>query len=338
MKTNKLLSSLLAVFVGVVLFAPSHTLAAAFGVSPPWIENENLKPGSSFVYVINLSANDLPNDMIVRPELTGDPEITKWLTIRDKDNLVITKGKDMIPMSVDVNVPKDTKVGKYQGNIKLSLASKDNNTNDIAILLGGNVTIELDVINYDVIDYQVRSITVNPITEGQTIDLKLIVNNLGNTNITSVMTNVSIIDKKTGIEVASKSADKLNVPVFPHAITNAELPVLAPDLKAGNYWLDVESFKGNTSVYKNRLSFTVEPLMIDNAVTTAVEVVPEGQLKSAAPVENRTDLKATGAKIKTSVTVRAPMTNQLIGVVIVILLVLVGIAIKVYVTLKKKRR
>ena len=62
-------------FAALLLFAPAQALAAAFGVSPPWIENEHIKPGTNFVYVINLSANNLAEDMMVDVKLNGDPEI-----------------------------------------------------------------------------------------------------------------------------------------------------------------------------------------------------------------------------------------------------------------------
>lgn len=335
MKTNKFLGSLLAVFVGIVLFVPGHALAAAFGVSPPWIENENIKPGTNFVYVINLSANELSDDMKVVAEFSGDPEIAQWLMIANKDSLTMAKGQSVTPMSVNVNVPADAKVGEYKGNLKLSLASEKAGTDNIAILLGGNIAITLGVVDKDVTDYWVQSISADPIAEGQAIDLKLSVKNLGNTDLKNLLTKVAVIDPKTGETVTEGSAENLTVPVYPQTMGETGLSIPAPDLKTGNYSLDVEAFKDGKSAYKNRLFFAVTAPGANNVLRTAVEVPKEGWVKSAASEDGR---HGPNVDLKTSVTVRAPYTNKLIMVVIGILLILTGIVGKIYVDIKKKHR
>lgn len=335
MKKNKFLSALVAIVIGLVLWAPG-TLAAAFGVSPPWITNESLKPGSNFVYVIDLSSNELPEDMIINAEFSGDPEITEWLTIQNKGNLVMTKGRSIVPMSVSMNIPKDAKLGKYQGSLMVTLTPKNGLEEGITVLLGGNIKIELNVINYDVTDYTIHSIDANNITEGQAINLELKrIKNLGNTVITNVMTKVSIVEARTDKKVVNISADTLNTPVYPHTTVDAGLSFPALDLKAGDYWLNVESFKDGESIYENRIYFTVEPSTANNALKTAVQVAPEGGLKPAAFEEGQSDTKTS---IQTSVRVRAPYTDKLIMVVIGILIVLTGIVVKFYLHSKKRRR
>jgi uncharacterized membrane protein len=336
MKTKTLLSSLIAVFVGIVLFAPGHALAAAFGVSPPWIENSNLRPGDNYVYVINLSATNLSEDMLVQSELHGDPEIMQWLKIRNKDDLVMPKGEKIVPMSVEVSVPANAQVGKYEGSLKLSLAAKTSNTSNVAVLLGSNIKIDLDVVDYDVTDYWIRSISADPIIAGQPIGLKMDVKNLGNTVLNNVLTQVSLINMKTGDQVASGSVDQLDVPVHPHTMAEAELSFLASDLEPGDYWLNVEAFKNNQSVYENRLFFQIKPQLANNIVSTDVEVSKDGKVKPAAIAETRSI--SNGTDVQTTVKVRAPYTDKLIIVVIAILVILTGIVIKIYVNFSKKRR
>ena len=335
MKRTKLLSSLIAVFAGIVLFVPNSALAAAFGVSPPWIENDNLKAGSNFVYVIDLSANELAEDMMIQAELTGDPEITQWLVVQSEDNLVMPKGKSIVPMNVSVNVPENAVVGKYEGNLKLSLSAKTDQANQIAVLLGGNIRITLNVIDYDVIDYQVRSIDADPTNEGQAINLEVRVKNMGNTRVTNIMTDVSVIDKITGEVMVSSSVDQLSVPIQPQTTKSAKLSVPAPNLQTGSYWVDVESFKDGASIYNSRLHLVVEPSILNNALGTDVRVVEEGEIRPAASIQIQ---NGAGATVQTTVKVRAPYTDKLILVVIGILLVLTGVLAKFYVTFKKKRR
>jgi hypothetical protein len=335
MKTNKLFGSLVAVFMAVVLFVPGQALAAAFGVSPPWVENDNIKPGASFVYIINLSANDLPQNMSVSATYEGNPELEKWLTIQNQDNLVMTTGKNIVPMSINVHVPEDAQPGKYEGNMKLSLISASNQMNSITTLLGGNVTIKLNVVNHDVTEYKVREISVNPIIEGQPITLSMTIQNLGNTEIASVKTKASVLDKKSNAVIFSGAVNQLNVTVQPQTKTTTKLTLPVPGLQAGDYWLDVEAAENNGNVYKNRLHMTVTPKLSNNIVSTGVTVTPEGWIKPVA----MNDMFKSGqnANVETSVKVRAPLTNQLIMVIIGILLVLTGIVGKFYLTFKKKR-
>ena len=336
MKTNKLLSSLVAVFMAVVLFVPGQALAAAFGVSPPWVENDNIKPGSSFVYIINLSANDLPQNMAVNTAYEGNTELEKWLTIQNRDNLIMTTGKNIVPMSINVHVPENARPGNYEGNLRLSLVAANNQTNSITTLLGGNVTIRLNVVDYDVTEYKIREISVDPIIEGQPIGLAMTVQNLGNTEIASVKTKASVLDKKSNAVIFSGAVNQLNVTVQPQTKTTTKLTLPVPGLTAGDYWLDVEATENNGNLYKNRLHLTVTPQLNNNIVSTDVTVAPEGWIKPVA----MNDMFKSGqnANVETSVKVRAPLTNQLIMVMIGILLVLTGIVGKFYLTFKKKRR
>ncbi len=339
MKMNKTVGSLVAVLAGVAFFLPTHTLAAAFGVSPPWIENENLKPGSSFVYIINLSSNQLPNDMLVSSKVTGDPEVAQWVKVRDSGNLVMAQGQTQIPMYVDLNVPSNATLGKYSGTISLSLNPRNATEKAIAVLLGANISVKLDVINHDVTDYWVQSITADPVREDQPLRLNVRVKNDGNTDITSVPVKVVVMDSNNRTMVAEGTADKLKAPVLPHTLNEVAMDVPVPHLAAGNYWVKASALKGTKAIYENRLYVAIEPLGINNIVKTEVMVAEEGT-KHAALEEPTTSAPEfyTGGKVDllTTVTVRAPFINSLILIVIGLLLVIVGIVGRIFYTMRKK--
>lgn len=336
MKTKKLFSSLITVFTAICLFAPSSALAAAFGISPPWIENQNIKPGTNFSYIINVSSKDLSNKMKVNIDISGDEEIKRWITIPDTDNLIMSTGESLVPMMINLAVPQDALLGNYQGNIKLTLSNINEQPAGIATLLGGNIAVDLNVVNYDVIDYKVKEIKVDSISEGQPLNLKMTVKNLGNKMIDEVETKASIIDQKSDAVIASGSASRLSGPVQPQNMADVQLRVPMADVSAGTYWLDVESFKEGASIYKGRLSLIINPqVRTNNNINTGVEVMGEGYIKPSA----FNIFKSGGdATVATSVKVRAPLTNQLIIVIIGILLVLTGIVGKFYMTFKKRRR
>ena len=351
MKTNKLLSSLITVFTAVVLFAPSSALAAAFGVSPPWIENDHVKPGTNFVYVINLSASDLSSDMMVQTTLEGSPEIAKWFNVQNKDNIRLTTGKSLYPMYINVNIPEDAKTGEYKGKLKLALVDTNGRPNGVTNLLGGNIAVDLNVVDYDVNDFWVKEIKVDPIQEGQSVNLRMDVKNLGNVAINKVRTKASIIDMDSGAVVATGEAEELSGPIQPQTLASVQMSIPTPGVGAGFYWIDVESFKGNESVYKNRLTLQVAKRnAMNNAVETGVMVshdagnmINAGNMKNAAPVPGSPGgifqpKRGSGTDVATAVTVRAPIAEELIIVVIGILLILTGILGKFYFSFKKRKR
>ncbi len=341
MKTKIFVHSLLSLVIGLVLVVPG-TLAAAFGIAPPWIINENLKPGSSFVYEIDLNTNDPAQDMDVQTRITGDDEVLKWVTIRNASNLVMPAGQQHVPMYVEVKVPEDARPGKYKGDIGVTVIPRGIEREDVSIFLGGHISVDLQVVNYDVTDYWVKSVAVDPIVEGQPATLNLTVKNLGNTALSSLKTTVEVFNKK-GDVVANGTGEQLTKLIQPHTVETAKVSVPLPDLKEGSYWLNVSAFKKGRVVYQNRLYLGVNSADINNVVQTSVLVGDESMKAAAEPAMMKASddsmmkkenpllaaNKSSNVKVKTTVTVRAPLTNQLIGVVIILLGILILITARI---------
>ncbi len=357
MKNKIILNSLLSVVIGLVLLVPG-VFAAAFGIAPPWIINENLKQGSNFVYQIDLNTNDPVQDMTVKTKLTGDEEVMKWLTVRNADVLMMPAGKQHVPMYVDIHIPDDAKIGKYKGDIGITVMPKNTAGNgDVSIFLGGHIAVQLEVINYDVNDFWVKSINVEPMTVGQPVSLKIFVKNLGNVTLDAIKTKVEVTDKKGNV-VANGTGDKLTKLVYPHTVEEAKITVQMPNLDVGNYWANVNAYKDGKSIYQNRLYLTVDDTDVNNVLKTSVQVGEKGSMKSAAgtvpatvvtttpvvttpPVRNHA-LDNNRVQVQTTVTVKAPFTNKLIGIVIILLGILIIIATKIQKgmlsSLKRKKR
>lgn len=341
------------------MLAPG-TLAAAFGIAPPWIINENLKPGSSFTYEIDMNTNDPSQDMLVKSKVAGDPEIMEWIKVRNQDNLMMPAGQQHVPLFVDIKVPSDAKAGKYRGDIGLTVMPKGVNGTDVSIYLGGHIAVELDVVNYDVTDYWVKSISVDPIIVGQPVNLNVTVKNLGNTPIENLKTFVEVFNKK-GDLVGKGSSEKLTKVIQPQTVEVAQLAIPIPELDDGSYWINVSAMKGTKAIYQNRLYLAVSSPDINNVLSTSVMVGDAEAMKAAAEVVamneapvplpsemeglnanggNKalamTDKSQNNVQVKTTVTVRAPLTNQLIGIVIILLGVLILVTARIQTGLFKK--
>jgi hypothetical protein len=332
MKTKIILNSLFGLVIGLVLFVPG-SLAAAFGIAPPWIINESLKPGTNFTYVIDLNTNDPSTDMWVKSTITGDPEILKWITIANKDTLSMPAGQQHVPMTVSVNVPSDAKMGKYKGDIGVTVMPKNlENQQDVSIFLGGHISVKLDVINHDVTDYMVKAVGIDPITEGQPVTLKVSLKNLGNTLISTLKTKVEVLNKDDEV-IATGTGEALTKQIQPQTTDDASLSIPMPGLLAGTYWANVMVYKDSKVIYQNKLYLEINSTDLNNVVKTSVDV---GEVKTAAPYNPVNEGTGNNVRVRTTVTVRAPFTNQLIGIVIVLLGVLIIIAVKTQRSLFKK--
>lgn len=326
-----------AIVLGVLLYA-NHSLAAAFGVSPPWIANDNLKPDSHFVYVIDVSTNDASQDMVITAKITGDKQVQDWVTIKDMDRLTMAAGMQHTPIYVEVNVPKDAPLGKFNGNISLTAAPVNLSPDNVSILLGGNISVQLRVIDKDVTDYWVRSIAVDPIVEGQPITLNVDLKNLGNVLISNLETRVQVLDFKTEKMIASATAGQLSRPIYPQTLETAQIQIPTSNLSEGKYWVKVDAIKAGRSVYQNKLYLEVGSPLSNNMVKTDVQVVASNEaIQPAAPTQFAPAPRGQNVQLKTTVTVRAPFTNSLIMIVIGLMLVIIGIAFRIYSNLNGKK-
>lgn len=341
MKINKYIYSMVVVALALLVYTPG-TLASAFGVSPPRIVNSNIKACSNITYTIDLSSSDITEDMKVKLDLKGDEDLLNWINIKDEDKLLIKPNQHHLPMNVIISVPCDAKLGKYKGSISTVLDSRKSNESSINIQTGANISIDLNVVDYDVLDYSIKKMNVSDIFIGQNLGLSAVVKNLGNVDVNSIDTNIKISKDKSEDIIAELNTSNLALPVHPNQIKETSFFNLDNNLEVGEYYLHILSKNGDKNLYDNKLYFQVKPLPINGDLETSVDVVSaeeaaafkkaeeakklalketkeQANLKSAAPASN----------VATSVIVREPLTNKLIGVMIILLGVLIVIVAQI---------
>ena len=311
MNPSRKIGFLLAILslVGLSLSLSSNVppSEAAFGTSPPWVRNDHMLPGSTFEQIVNLSRNDPDMDMKVNVRITGDKEIIKWLKIENQNRLIMKKGENILPMKAILEVPKKAALKDYKGGIFVTLepileGSQEGGT--VAITLGANIAVEISVIGTISINYRVQSISLNPIEAGQPFALSAEIENMGNTEITTLNGQVDIYDEKETQVLKSLPFGPLSQPVSPDEKGKVQITFDDFKLDVGNYWVKVKVYKGKDMIYENRLyqqvtakvtpvvtpedalgkKPSVPKLPTEEEVTTIPEVVPEAPLRAAAPI------------------------------------------------------
>lgn len=300
--------SLLAILLAVVGFSVSLTSnvppsEAAFGTSPPWVRNDHLLPGSTYEQIINLSRNELEDDMKVNVRITGDKEILNWLKIENQNRLIIRKGENILPMKVVVEVPKKAALKDYRGGIFVTLApvsDGDTEGGTVAITLGANISVELSVVGTKISNYRIQSISVSPLEEGMPFQLAVELENTGNVDVTELTGQVDIYDEKETQVLKTLTFGALSNPISPDEKGKVVIPFADFVLEPGNYWAQVKVYKDDEVIYENRL--------YQQVVAKVVPVItPESALGKKPSVPRLPTPEETGVATEAPIAIETPL-------------------------------
>jgi len=269
--------------LSVSLFWNVAITQAAFGVSPPWVKNNLLIPGSTLEETIYLSRSDPAKDMHAQIRIDGDEEVLKWLSISNQDNLIIRAGQQVFPMSVVVKVPEDAKLGDYTGGIFVKLTPLAEETiggGQVAINLGAHISVELSVIDEEVTDYKVKSASLEPIKEDGPFAVNLEVKNTGNTDVSNIEGQIEVYDRASGEVIKTLAFLPATDPVAFNETQEIEMVYEEFVPEEGEYFVEVEATKDGETVYKDRLVQKV-----GTVPEAAIIVTPEDVLDTPATPE-----------------------------------------------------
>ena len=293
--------ALIGLFVSLTTQVPKSK--AAFGVSPPWVRNDHLLPGTTYEQVINLNRNNPDQDMKASVRISGDKEIEKWLKIEDVDNLIMRKGEKILPMKVIVEVPRRAAIRDYKGDISIIMESIEPEAREggaVAIKLGAHIAVELSVVGEKITDYRVKIISLDPLNEGDSFYINVEVENLGNTEISELNGQIDIYDYKETEVLKSLTFNQLPDTISPDTRVESRVDFEDLILDPGEYWAVIKVFKEGEVIYKNRLyqqviaevvpiitpeDVGVKKPSLPKLAEEEVVLSPEAELRAAAPAE-----------------------------------------------------
>lgn len=265
---NKILKSwpVKSVLILVTVFLTMTTVYAGFGISPPYVSNQNLPRGSRYEQKIILVRGDPTDDL--KAELTIDvPEANEWISIDKGEEFTMPKGENQVPIIVRVDVPKRAEYKEYKGkiNIKTSpFTSAGGGT--VGIALGGQIDVDLIVTDAKIFDFKIDGVAVNDLETSHkwlfwnipgVIEFKMQVENLGNVlaSPTKIVfdiydsNNEELLEKSEAVEVGA---------VDPFAIEwiTAKIPT---SLLPGGYWGRYEIYKTDELVKNGDVHLSIMP-------------------------------------------------------------------------------
>ncbi len=244
-------------------FSLIEIVQAGFGISPPYIKNENLGQGSDYEKKITLVRGDPIEDWKV--EIIVDvPGADDWISIDKGKEFIMPEGVQQVPIIFSINIPKDAKFGRYTGIIRVKTAPVGlPKAGTVSILLGGQIDVDLNV-QKEIFDFKVRGVKVSDLEEGQKqwifyfpgiIKFSMQIENLGNIKAAPSKVLFDIYDEQEEELLETIEATKMNK-INPFEI-DWVIAELKTKLKAGSYYAQYKIFKKDEIVSQGKVHLSI---------------------------------------------------------------------------------
>ena len=137
---------------------------AGFGITPPYVHNDTLRPGSEYTQEIIIVRSDPIEDLTAELALNL-PAIEQWFSFDRGLKFTLPKGETQVKINVTVRVPDDAKLGAYNGNIRIRTSSPQEQSTGVSIALGAQVDVQLNVVD-KIFDFSVRRVELFEAEQG----------------------------------------------------------------------------------------------------------------------------------------------------------------------------
>lgn len=134
----------------------AHVAEAGFGITPPYVRNDALRPGSEYTQEIIIVRSDPVEDLNAELAL-NTPGIEQWFSVDRGMKFILPKGESQVKMHVTVRVPDDARLGAYNGNIRIRTESLNAPTTGVSLALGAQIDVHMKVVE-EIFDFAVRRV------------------------------------------------------------------------------------------------------------------------------------------------------------------------------------
>lgn len=255
------------IITGLLFFgAFANTAFAGFGITPPYVRNDTLRPGSEYTQEIIIVRSDPVEDL--NAELTMNlPGIESWFSSDKGTKFVLAKGESQVKLHVTVRVPDDAKLGAYNGNIRIRTSSLEGPQTGVSLALGAQIDVNLKVVN-EVFDFTVRRVELFEAEEGfkkwwldfpGKIRFAVYMENIGNVPASPYQVNFQVYDV-TGAQLLETSVNTNKIDTVLPFDTKKVYAYLPTWLPPGGYQVKYDIRKSETeSAQTGQLSLSILP-------------------------------------------------------------------------------
>jgi len=237
-----------------------QTAFAGFGISPPFLRNENLTRGSYFEEKIYLVRGDPVEDSKVTITINV-PGADNWIKIDKGTSFILPKGEKAVPIIVSVQVPNDAPYGRYTGFMRITVEPKEVQPGQVGIALGARVEVDLNVTERKIFNFIVRVVEFLDLEEGYKwlfffipgkLVMKMTIENVGNLPVAPSKVHLDIYDILKSKILESLDSVKIEGKVLPFKTDNV-FAIFKTKLPKGNYWVKYKIYKEKDIVKEGEL-------------------------------------------------------------------------------------
>jgi hypothetical protein len=157
------------IVAGIMFFwlMQAQTALAGFGITPPYVRNETLRPGSDFNQEIIIVRSEPEEDL--KAELTvNTPGFESWITSDRGNSFVLPGGETQTKIRFSVRVPENAKLGDYRGTIRIRTTGVGEQGSGVSLALGAQIDVFLRVRD-EIFDFAVRRVELFDAEEGKRV-------------------------------------------------------------------------------------------------------------------------------------------------------------------------
>jgi hypothetical protein len=240
-------------FLALFLFSAEYALAG-FGVSPPYLLNKNLVPGSFYQQDIFLVQSQPTEDLQATVSIDAE-KVKDWIKIENGNSFVIPKGTQQFAMKISVSVPPNAELGKYKGTITVNTVPKSNTREGVSVTLGANIAIDLDVTSIQVSDFSIQNFQIVDSAKGSPIKFIIKIKNDGNIENGPSKVALTFFDQYHNEQLDQQEK---NVTEKVGSFQTKDISVeFENKLNEGQYWADVKIFNGEQVAVDSKIVFNV---------------------------------------------------------------------------------
>lgn len=262
MKRRLFLSFLLALsWLGV-----THVAYAGFGITPPYVDNQALRPGSEYTQEIIIVRSDPVEDLQAELSLSL-PGIESWFSFDRGMSFTLPKGESQTKMHVTVRVPDDAKLGPYSGNIRIRTLSATGPSTGVSLALGARIDVNIKVVE-EIFDFVVRRVELYEAEEGYRkwwldypgkISFAMHIENIGNVPASPPKVHIGIYDT-SGLKLLEEADNSNEIESILPFATKKVYAYFPTKLPPGGYRVKYTIQKTDDAVaQKGELSLSILP-------------------------------------------------------------------------------
>jgi hypothetical protein len=234
---------------------------AGFGISPPYVINKRLIPGSYYEQKINLSRSNPDEDLTVLVEIDA-PEIASWISIDPGVEFLFPKGEKLTEITVKVNVPDNAELKNYKGYIRAKVVPVKAAGGQVSVALGARIDVDLTVGKGEFFDFLVRAINISnvakkawPLKYFNKVEITLKVENTGNIKSSPTKVHLDVYDiYEKGILESGDDTSMAKIKPFEEKEITA---AFSTKLEPGTYYGIVKVYKEDEISRQEKIIFSV---------------------------------------------------------------------------------